>query len=333
MAPLLRQKKLWAWYQKHKRDLPWRKTNDPYRIWVSEVMLQQTQVATVIPYYKKFIKRFPTIRHLAEAKEEEVLSHWSGLGYYRRARHLHQGAKQALERHGKFPQTKEDISGLSGIGPYTLGAIMSIAYNQPMPIVDGNVRRVFARWHAKANPDTPWLWKQASKWVGEAGTMDPGDLNQSLMELGAMVCTPKLPGCRDCPVSAECRGRNHPERFPVRVQKLQKKETWHALILKKRNKIGMVQSQSRLFQGLWNVPMFESEDALRIHASDAHHLGHLQHTLTHKKMLVEVYVLPMPVRSPSSSIEMEGLKFFNEGERNHVGVSNLFIKIAGLLDG
>ncbi|MFD0716568.1 A/G-specific adenine glycosylase [Paenibacillus sp. GCM10027626] len=203
-------RELLAWYRENKRDLPWRKNRDPYRIWVSEVMLQQTRVDTVIPYYERFMEKFPTAAALAAAPEAEVLKCWEGLGYYSRARNLQAGAREVVERHiGIVPDDKQAVSALRGIGPYTAGAIMSIAFNRPEPAVDGNVMRVLSRYFCLeddiAKPATRVsIEKLAASLIPEGAA---GDFNQGLMELGALVCTPKSPGCLTCPVMAHCEGR------------------------------------------------------------------------------------------------------------------------------
>lgn len=212
---------LLSWYERSKRDLPWRRHRDPYYIWVSEIMLQQTRVDTVIPYFQRFIERFPTIRDLAEAPEEEVLKCWEGLGYYSRARNLQAAAKQVMERHGGIvPDTKAEVSALKGVGPYTTGAILSIAFNRPEPAVDGNVMRVLSRYFlieedvAKAGTRT-LMEELAAELIPEGRA---SDFNQALMELGALVCTPKSPQCLICPVMARCAGRleGAEERLPVK---------------------------------------------------------------------------------------------------------------------
>jgi A/G-specific adenine glycosylase len=211
---------LLRWYRTHRRDLPWRDTDDPYAIWVSEVMLQQTQVATVIPYYERFLERFPDPASLARADEEEVLGMWSGLGYYRRARALRQGAIAVVERHGgRLPRDPRSLQALPGIGRYTAGAIASIAFDTPAPILDGNVRRVLSRLLAVGNERPPraverHLWDVAA---ALAEGPHPGDLNQALMELGALVCLPRKPRCDSCPLRSRCRGLagGDPEAFPA----------------------------------------------------------------------------------------------------------------------
>lgn len=201
---------LLQWYGAQKRDLPWRMNRDPYRVWVSEIMLQQTRVDTVIPYYNTFMDKFPTVKALAEAPEEEVLKCWEGLGYYSRARNLQAGAKMVMEQYGGIiPDDKSAVSGLKGVGPYTSGAIMSIAFNRPEPAVDGNVMRVLSRYFLLeddiAKPATRVsIEKLAASLIPEGAA---GDFNQALMELGALVCTPKTPGCLPCPVMEHCAAR------------------------------------------------------------------------------------------------------------------------------
>jgi len=203
-------RELLAWYRANKRSLPWRENRDPYRIWVSEIMLQQTRVDTVIPYFLRFMDKFPTIRALAEAPEEEVLKCWEGLGYYSRARNLQAGAQEVVRLHGGVvPDDKAAVSALKGVGPYTAGAIMSIAFNRPEPAVDGNVMRVFSRYYLLeddiAKPAVrAGIERLAAAVIPEGAA---GDFNQAIMELGALVCTPKSPGCLLCPVLAHCAGR------------------------------------------------------------------------------------------------------------------------------
>ncbi|GIP54173.1 A/G-specific adenine glycosylase [Paenibacillus vini] len=201
---------LLEWYDRSKRDLPWRRQRDPYLIWVSEIMLQQTRVDTVIPYFQRFIGRFPTLKDLAEAPEEDVLKCWEGLGYYSRARNLQAAARQVMERHGGVvPANKADVAALKGVGPYTTGAILSIAFNQPEPAVDGNVMRVLSRYFLIRDD----IMKTGTRTLMEelaAGLIPRGrasDFNQALMELGALVCTPKSPQCLVCPVMAHCAAR------------------------------------------------------------------------------------------------------------------------------
>ncbi|WP_018749753.1 A/G-specific adenine glycosylase [Paenibacillus sanguinis] len=212
---------LLIWYEGAKRDLPWRRHRDPYYIWVSEIMLQQTRVDTVIPYFQRFIERFPTVTALSEAPEEDVLKCWEGLGYYSRARNLQAAARQVVERHGGVvPDNKVEVSALKGVGPYTTGAILSIAFNRPEPAVDGNVMRVLSRYFMIEED----IMKTGTRTLMEelAAELIPqgraSDFNQALMELGALICTPKSPQCLICPVMARCTGRleGAEERLPVK---------------------------------------------------------------------------------------------------------------------
>lgn len=198
---------LLAWFAQFQRDLPWRRSRDPYRVWISEIMLQQTRVAAVIPYYQRFLERFPRVNALAAAPEEEVLRMWSGLGYYSRARNLRQAAKQIVTKHGgEFPRTKAEVMELAGIGEYTAAAILSIAFGEKLAVLDGNVARVIARLDAvRGDLRGPgrWRWLQVRAdelLLGEAA----GDWNQAVMELGATLCTPRSPQCLLCPVQQFC---------------------------------------------------------------------------------------------------------------------------------
>jgi len=204
------REQLLAWFRQFRRDLPWRRTQDPYRIWLSEIMLQQTRVAAVIPYYERFLERFPDIRTLAAAPQEEVLRLWSGLGYYGRARNLQKAAKQIVAKHGgAFPANPEDLLALPGVGSYTAAAILSIAFGKKHAVLDGNVARVLARLGAiRGDLREPQRW-QAVQTTADA-LLDPkmpGEWNQAVMELGATLCTPKSPQCLLCPVAQFCEGR------------------------------------------------------------------------------------------------------------------------------
>ena len=203
--------RLLVWYRAHARDLPWRRTRDPYAIWISEAMLQQTRVEAVVDYWRAFLRRFPTVQALAGASEDEVLAAWSGLGYYRRARALHAAARAIVAEHGgRFPRERPAALALPGVGPYTAGAVLSIAYDRPTPLVDGNVERVFSRLfgldaRSGSGALTRETWSLAALLVPRAG--GAGEWNQALMELGAVVCTPRAPLCADCPVRRSCAAR------------------------------------------------------------------------------------------------------------------------------
>jgi A/G-specific adenine glycosylase len=204
------RKKLLAWFAQFQRDLPWRRTNDPYRIWLSEIMLQQTRVAAAIPYYERFLERFPAVGALADAPEEEVLRYWAGLGYYTRARNLQKAARRIVAEHGsRFPDVAEKALALSGIGAYTAAAILSMAYGKRLAVLDGNVARVIARLGAiRGDLRTPSRWQQLQQSADDLLAPNaPGDWNQAMMELGATMCTPRSPQCLLCPVAEFCDAR------------------------------------------------------------------------------------------------------------------------------
>jgi A/G-specific adenine glycosylase len=222
--PRLRQgvrRRLLAWFDRHRRDLPWRRDRDPYRIWVSEVMLQQTQVATVVPYFERFLGAFPTVADLAAADEQDVLRLWEGLGYYRRARDLHRSARRLVAEHaGRFPDDPAVLAGLPGMGRYTVGAVLSQAFDRRLPILEANSQRMLCRlFGVRADPtEGPTrrrLWELAEALLPARRV---GDFNQALMELGALVCTPVAPACPACPLAAHCEANRLglQERIPVR---------------------------------------------------------------------------------------------------------------------
>lgn len=204
------RRRLLAWFRLHRRELPWRASRDPYRIWVAEVMLQQTRIAAVLPYYQRFLRNFPTVESLAQARQENVLQLWSGLGYYSRARNLHRAAKEIVADHNeKFPRTLDAAMALPGVGRYTAAAVLSIAYDQPFAALDGNVARVLARIGAiRGDLRAPGRWRRLETTAQQLLSLDaPGDWNQALMELGETICTPQNPHCAECPVSRPCRAR------------------------------------------------------------------------------------------------------------------------------
>src|SRR5579864_5492506 len=249
---------LLAWYDHNRRDLPWRHTRDPYRIWVSEIMLQQTRVAAVLPRYKSFLRRFPTVRKLAAARQPSVLAEWSGLGYYRRARNLHAAAKVvAGERGGEFPKTAEDWRTLPGIGRYTAAAIASIAFDQPVAVLDGNVERVLHRLLGGKGGNAE-LWRAADALLDR---VRPGDFNQAMMELGAVVCLPSQPRCSECPVRAFCRTRG-PGKLANGKARQQKQEVSYALA-RRADSVLLVQreKQHSLMPGMWELPEVKSVSA------------------------------------------------------------------------
>lgn len=258
---------LLSWYEENRRDLPWRRTRDPYRIWVSEVMLQQTRVETVIPYYHRFIEKFPSLQALADAPEEEVLKAWEGLGYYARARNLQAAVREVRESYGGVvPAEKESISSLKGVGSYTSGAILSIAYNQPEAAVDGNVMRVLSRFFLIENdiarPGTRTIMERLAKDLIPPGRAS--DFNQALMELGAIVCTPKTPYCLTCPVMEKCGARLNgmEQSLPVKAKaKAPRPERRIAALIEWSDRPGLFLIRQRppqgLLAGMWELPHYK----------------------------------------------------------------------------
>ena len=332
------RQKLLGWYDEAARDLPWRHTRDPYAIWVSEVMLQQTRVETVIPYYQRFLESFPTPRALAEADEDAVLSHWSGLGYYRRARLLHAGVREVVAQYGgKVPEDADARRGLPGVGRYTAGAIGSIAFGEEEPVVDGNVSRVLARLFRidtliGASVTTNRLWKEAARLVpGER----PGAFNQALMELGATICTPKQPRCASCPIAKQCEAHAHGEvdALPVKRKRTAPKPLELSAVVATRGrgaerKLWLVKGDQPLFGGLWGVPMIEGPPraALRVAGLRARlrsdSVGEIEHVLTHRRLRIDVY-RAWAVRAQ----ETETRRPFSSDDLERVGISTLTKKV------
>ena len=268
------QIKLLQWFKKNKRDLPWRRTRDPYAIWVSEIMLQQTQVATVIPYYENFLKSFPTPRHLAKANLSKVLKVWEGLGYYSRARNIHRASQIVLNQfHGKIPDTLNDLLNLPGIGRSTAGSILSIAFNKEAPILDGNVKRVLSRLFAVSGSPgekktEQLLWQLSESLIPKGHA---NSFNQGLMDLGAMLCTAKDPQCPRCPLKKYCDGylsgelENYP---PKAITKRIPHISAVSAVIKKDGKVLLRQRPPKgLLGGLWEFPNWGIEGKQRLRFS------------------------------------------------------------------
>lgn len=258
------RRRLLAWYDAHARDLPWRRSRDPYAIWVSEIMLQQTRVAAVLEYYDRFMSTFPSIPVLALAREEEVLSRWSGLGYYRRARQLHSAAQFIVrEWQGRLPQTAGELRKLPGVGEYTSAAIASIAFGEATAAIDGNVQRVIERlFRQPATAGPAWMRDQAQTLIDRDR---PGDFNQAMMELGATVCLPQKPLCLACPVHAHCSTRG--EYRPRKPRKMHSREITYALLSGKRSGVIRILLEQRppsaaQMPGMWELPELLQQDAL-----------------------------------------------------------------------
>lgn len=257
---ILFRRSLLEWYGRHRRDLPWRRLNDPYAIWVSEIMLQQTRVAAVIPFYERFLRRFPTFHELAAADESVLLTHWAGLGYYYRARNM-QKAAQMMVASGRFPEKYENILALPGIGEYTAAAVGSISFGLPYPVVDGNVYRVLSR--VAADPVNIASSKARSHFTRLAAELldpaDPGGFNQAVMELGATVCLPKRPMCLVCPVAGLCKARQAgtEDQFPVKSKPQKSVDETRVLYWVERDGCLLLWQRpdsSKLMPGFWELP-------------------------------------------------------------------------------
>ncbi len=306
------RRKLSQWFIRFARDLPWRKTRDWYPVWISEIMLQQTQVATVIPYFHRFVSRFPTVHSLASADEQDVLRLWEGLGYYRRARQLHAAARVIVANHrGQFPNDSRLAQSLPGIGRYTAGAVLSIAYDQREPILEANTVRVLGRLlafpgdpHSKAGQATLWSFAEdllPAKNVGQC--------NQALMELGSQICTPRNPACPKCPVAMLCPTKKYGLQESIPAPKMKKKfvEVSHAIVVVKRGQRVLVRQcgDSERWSGLWDFPRFELDTSqldiqsqlhrrvqsltgIRIERSE--HLETLRHGVTRYRITLECFL-------------------------------------------
>lgn len=288
------------WFCFHQRDLPWRAGYDPYHIWISEVMLQQTRMEVVLPYFRRFVKRFPAVEALAAADLQEVLAAWSGLGYYRRARMLHAGGRRIVERHrGRMPSDHQELLAIPGVGRYTAGAIGSIAFDLPRPIVDGNVARLLSRLFAVRDPLgsaslSRRMWRLARSLVEASGS--PRNFNQGLMELGALLCRPRNPACEVCPFSGDCRARlaGRPETFPrpASSPKVTRLEIPLYLVFNQRGELLMRRETGRLMRGMLHLPHGSSLllRSSRPVVSAVRYLGSFRHTVTYRRIQFHVWM-------------------------------------------
>lgn len=307
------QQQLLSWFDFHARDLPWRNTADPYRIWVSEIMLQQTRVNAVLDYYARFLTLFPTVNALASAKEPAVLAAWSGLGYYRRARMMHQAAKVLVEQHdGIFPKTAAELRLLPGIGEYTSSAVASIAFREPVAVVDGNVERVLLRLFPEQQTGAKWLRDKAATLVDPGR---PGDFNQAMMELGATTCLPQRPLCLQCPVQSFCATRGEHQAPPPK--KMRSRQIAYALcssaskvLLQKRP------PSASLMPGMWELPEvgMQPNDHQRIELTVRHAItvtNYRVHVLRYSEDEVRTFASPHPCKwtrtSELGSLPLTGL--------------------------
>ncbi|NWG14720.1 MAG: A/G-specific adenine glycosylase [Acidobacteria bacterium] len=329
------------WYARNRRTLPWREDPSPYRVWISEIMLQQTQVRTVLPYYERFMRRFPDIRSLASAAESEVLAHWAGLGYYARARNIRRAALVIEDRYsGDLPQTYEELVSLPGIGAYTAGAILSIAFNQPFPVVDGNVRRLIRRLQGMRTPPGEKLfWEIAAAWIPKGRA---ADFNQAVMELGALICTPARPRCPSCPVQAICEARRRcwecsiPE--PRRRQPAE--GIGLAILLLERNGRILLSSTpaADFIPGMWGLPAIQVEDqgsaeeaaqdlARRITGGSAMPADPfmIRHAITHRRIVAAVFRADC-TEAPGKGTTARGYRWFERTDALRHITSSLYRK-------
>jgi A/G-specific adenine glycosylase len=337
---------LQSWYTRNRRDLPWRRSRDPYLVWVSEVMLQQTTVKVATPYFEAFVRRFPTLQALAEEPEDEVLAAWSGLGYYHRARNLHRGAQHVAERHGgRFPRSLEAALAIPGVGLYSASAILSIAYEQPLPVVDGNVRRVLSRVYALSGPE----YRREGPFYNLAEEIldrdQPGSWNQALMELGATVCTPKKPACPACPLRDRCRAlaRGIVEQLPEgRARRATVDVTVAAALVQQGDRILLARrSEGRLLGKMWEIPQtplepreeldlsreLEERYGLRIEAGPL--VVRARHAITHRRIRLEGYRARLKARPPS---DPERFRWATPDEIASLPVSSMTRKLLRGLD-
>jgi A/G-specific adenine glycosylase len=309
MVPKLRAKKIQSfaallvnWQRTHGRhDLPWQKILDPYRVWVSEIMLQQTQVATVISYFDRFMKRFPTVKSLANADQDEVLGLWSGLGYYSRARNLHRCAQDVVKLHGGlFPKDYQTLQSLPGIGPSTAAAVASICFSERVPILDGNVKRVLTRLAGygedlSRSPNLQELWGVALGLLPASGK-DMPIYTQGIMDLGATVCTPKNPKCEICPAKSICTAlaEGDPLKYPVKTRKIKRttQSLWMVCLINNKRQIWLEKRPTKgIWASLYSVPVFTNEVALKefaevIKAKKMDFKTPITHALTHKELIL-----------------------------------------------
>lgn len=308
---------LLSWYRAHKRLLPWREHCDPYSVWVAEIMLQQTQVQTAIPYFRKFLSRYPSLEELARAEESEVLSLWSGLGYYRRARDLLRAAQMVCERHrGRFPESLDEAIQLPGVGRYTAGAVLSIAYGKAVPVVDGNVLRVFRRYLYIMDPPASFqsaLWQFLQKLVSvTAIAAHISEFNQALMELGARVCTPVAPRCGECPLSTTCRSKqlNHMKLLSRKSRRSSVDLAYSVAVVAHQGCVLLRRNLEDTFlSGLWEFPrvpgnnvadlpsQFERLYQVRLKIEAA--IEPITHRITHRKLTIFPYRATLTADRPA----------------------------------
>ncbi|MDR0299954.1 MAG: A/G-specific adenine glycosylase [Streptococcaceae bacterium] len=340
------QTDLLDWYNANKKPLPWRETKDPYKIWISEIMSQQTQVETVMPYYARFLAKYPTLRSLAEADNAELLKLWEGLGYYSRARNLKAGAQQVMaEFDGKFPSNLAEIRKIKGIGPYSSASIGSICFDLVEPAIDGNLFRVTSRLFSISD-DISML---ASRKVFDEKLRtiisqdNPGDFNQALMDIGATICKPKAPKCEICPLQQYCEAyaMGNQESFPVKSKKLKQKQLYyHAFAVKSGEKWLMAQRPSDgLLADMWTFPMLEvTEDAVIELPSDLkekvvkfEEIGQITHLFSHLKWHVKLIICHLEAGQVRDNLALYNQKWLSESDLKKHALAGPQVKLFRLL--
>jgi A/G-specific adenine glycosylase len=335
------RRRLLDWYARHRRELPWRRNADPYRVWVSEVMLQQTTVKTVLPYYEAFLERFPDVQALGAASEEQVLARWSGLGYYHRARNLHRGARHVATHHaGRFPRSLEAALAVPGVGLYTASAVLSIAYDLPLPVVDGNVRRVLARLLVLRGPQ----WKKDGPYYNQAQALldpkAPGDWNQAVMELGATVCTPRKPTCPVCPLRSSCGAHRQglTESLPEgRARRAPVEVTVAMAVVERDGRYLLVRREEGPLMGrMWEIPQTSLDSKGRADLARelrARHglevtagalLTRARHAITFRRIEVEAYRARLRSEPPKDN---ERFRWVSAAELRALPVSSMTQKV------
>jgi A/G-specific adenine glycosylase len=337
-----KSKQILCWYDRKQRSLPWRQTRDPFSIWVSEIMLQQTRVEVVIPYYLGFLERFPTVESLAKAPLEDVLARWSGLGYYRRARQLHAAAAKVMEL-GKIPGTAQELLNLPGIGSYTSAAIASIAFGEVVAVLDGNVERLLCRHLALEEDPKRVSTRRRLLTVAEAFLDQdrPGDSNQALMELGATLCRPKKPKCGECPIKDDCKGllTQDPERFPPprRRRSTEHVELAVAVARKGERVLFFRRSEdSNIMPGLWelpNIPLARSRESMERSLSERYgnrwtlrpSVHRVRHSITFRAITLHVH--PAQVEVTEGAAEGIEVAWIADTDRPRYGMSSIVEKV------
>ena len=335
-----------AWYMQVRRALPWRQGRDPYQIWISEVMLQQTKVETVIPYYERFLGKFPTLLDLANAPEDEVLKSWEGLGYYSRARHLHAAVKEVAAKYdGHVPETYEHFRALPGVGDYTAGAVLSIGYDVPVPAVDGNVLRVYARFFGmNDNVLSSRVQKRVRAHLQEFMPMErAADFNQAMMELGALICKPKSPQCEQCPLYSSCvaaRMKLQAE-LPVRQKAVSSRVDYLAVVFLQADQKWLVRKRPAkgLLANLWELPhvsfkqpqtgtclrdgaMLLAQQLGAAQVNDFYEAGEYTHVFSHLTWKLQVYI------GITDSFEVDlPYRWIDQEERRRMAFGQIFSKI------